>query len=270
MDEARLVPGLTPPPPTDADFLVIARGLDVMVEEIDGSLRLPTRATVRHLADTLIYLGTRADRAWYGAALAPDLDVPAGLRFASVRTLFALLDTETLGALGFATAIVEWDTMHRVCGRCAAPTQVLAHERARSCPRCEAVFYPRVAPAVIVLIEDRDRILLARGPNGPPGMFGAIAGFVETGESLEEAVVREVREEVGIEISNLRYFESQPWPFGRSLLVGFFATYTGGELRPDPREIVEAGWFSPENLPTLPPKLSIARRLIDAFIARAP
>jgi NAD+ diphosphatase len=128
-------------------------------------------------------------------------------------------------------------------------------------------FHPRIPPAVIVLVEQEGRLLLARGANFPPGRFSAVAGFVEIGESLEDAARREVQEEVGVRITDLRY-SSQPWPFGHSLMIGFHARYDGGELRPDGVEIAEADWFRHDALPQLPPRISIARRMIEHFLAQ--
>ena len=134
------------------------------------------------------------------------------------------------------------------------------------CPSCGLLTYPRISPAVMVLIRRGDELLLARSPHFRSGMYSALAGFVEAGETVEHAAVREVREEVGIEIANLRYFRSQPWPFPDSLMLAFFADYAGGEITPDPAEIAEAGWFPIDALPTLPDPVSIARRLIDAAV----
>jgi NAD+ diphosphatase len=164
--------------------------------------------------------------------------------------------------------IVDWDRNHRFCGRCATPTALVPGERARRCPACHTPYYPRIAPAVIALIEHGDRVLLARAAAFPRPWFSALAGFVEPGETLEEAVAREVREEVGIEVADVRYFGSQPWPFGRSLMVGFTARYAGGEVRVDGQEIVEANWYGADRMPQVPPPISIARRLIDAWLAR--
>lgn len=133
-----------------------------------------------------------------------------------------------------------------------------------SCSACGLLVYPRISPAVMVLIQRGDELLLARSPHFKPGVFSALAGFVEAGETLEQCAVREVREEVGIEISNLRYFQSQPWPFPDSLMLAFFADYAGGVITPDPSEIEAADWFSRKALPLLPDPVSIARRLIDA------
>jgi NAD+ diphosphatase len=141
-------------------------------------------------------------------------------------------------------------------------------EAAMRCPACGLLAYPRISPAVMVLVRDGDKLLLARSPHFKPGVFSALAGFVEPGETLEQCAAREVREEVGIEIANLRYFDSQPWPFPNSLMVAFFADYAGGTIRPDPAEIAEAAWFSPDELPILPDPISISRRLIDAALGR--
>jgi NAD+ diphosphatase len=222
--------------------------------------------------------GRSGEETWYAAAARGDADLTEGLAFTPVRSLFAELPEATLHLVGRALACVEFEETHRYCGRCAtatepapAPLASPAHppERTRVCPACKLTFHPRIQPAVIVLVEDGDRLLLARGGNFPPGRFSAVAGFVEIGESLEDAARREVREEVGVEIADLRYFSSQPWPFGHSLMIGFQARYASGEARPDGIEIVEADWFRRDALPLLPPPISIARRMIDAFLSRA-
>src|SRR6478752_6672053 len=142
------------------------------------------------------------------------------LSFVPVRSLFSLLDARLLALVGRSLAVVEFETTHRFCGRCATPTEPLPGERGKRCPSCELTFYPRIAPAVITLIEHEQRILLARSARFRTGVFSAVAGFVEIGESLEQAAIREVREEVGVEVGELRYFESQPWRYGRSLMKG--------------------------------------------------
>ena len=133
-----------------------------------------------------------------------------------------------------------------------------------ACPACGLLAYPRISPAVMVLVERGDDLLLARSPHFLPGVFSALAGFVEAGESVEQCAAREVREEVGVEIARLRYFRSQSWPFPNSLMIAFFADYAGGEITPDPAEIEAAGWFPRKALPPLPDQASIARHLIDA------
>jgi NAD+ diphosphatase len=163
--------------------------------------------------------------------------------------------------------LLDWQAHHQFCGQCGSPTERKTTEHAMQCPQCGLVVYPRISPAVMVLVRDGDKLLLARSPRFKPGVFSALAGFVEPGETLEQCAAREVREEVGVEIKNLRYFASQPWPFPNSLMVAFYADYAGGQITPDPTEIEAADWFSIDALPELPDPVSISRRLIDAAIA---
>ena len=188
----------------------------------------------------------------------------AGAEWLPLRAVFGARGEAAFALAGRASLLLDWQRNHRYCGRCATPTERQAHEFSCRCPACGLLAYPRLSPAVMVLVRDGVRLLLARSPRFKPGVFSALAGFVEAGETLEECARREVREEVGVEIANLRYFRSQPWPFPDSLMLAFFADYAGGELRPDPSEIEAAGWFSLEELPPLPDPVSIARRLIDA------
>ena len=139
-------------------------------------------------------------------------------------------------------------------------------ETAKICPACGFLTFPRISPAIIVRITDNDRILLARSPHFPPGMYSVLAGFIEPGESLEAGILREVHEEVGVRIDNLAYFGSQPWPFPDSLMIGFTARYASGEIRCDGVEIEDAGWYGRENMPGLPGHMSIAHALISDYL----
>ncbi len=169
---------------------------------------------------------------------------------------------------GRAVQLLEWRRTHRFCGRCGRETAQVPGERAMRCPDCGLMAFPRLAPAVITLItRDDGRALLARNASFPIPMFSCLAGFVEPGETLEQAVAREVREEVGVDVGRIRYRSSQPWPFPHSLMIGFRAEWTGGEIEVDGIEIAEAEWFSVDDLPSVPPRLSIARHLIDEWIA---
>jgi NAD+ diphosphatase len=173
-------------------------------------------------------------------------------------------------AAGRAVQLVDWARTHRFCGRCGTPTELAAGERAMRCPACNHTAFPRVAPAMITLVTRGEpgpdqEVLLARGVQWRVPMFSCLAGFVEPGESLESAVVREVREEVGITVREPRYRASQPWPFPHSLMIGFRAEYESGEIECDQTEIAEAGWFGRDALPMVPPGISIARRLIDEW-----
>jgi NAD+ diphosphatase len=185
----------------------------------------------------------------------------------SLRSLLGQVSDEAVGLAGRAVQIEAWADTHRFCGRCATPTVPSPGERSLRCPACDLTAYPRVAPAIIVLVRRGDEALLARSGRFPRPFFSTLAGFVEAGESLEETLAREVREEVGIEVTNLRYFGSQPWPFPHSLMVGFTADYAGGEIVVDGEEIAEARWFRATELPMVPPRTSIARRLIEAWVS---
>jgi NAD+ diphosphatase len=183
-----------------------------------------------------------------------------------LRQLWGTVEEQVWVIAGRAVQVIAWDQAHQFCGRCSHATEPLATERARRCTQCGLTVHPRLAPAVIVLIQRPDgRALLARNARFPNGMYSCVAGFVEPGETLEETVHREVREEVGIEVRDLHYFGSQPWPFPHSLMIGFFARYASGEVVPDGEEISEAGWFSPSDLPGLPGEMSIARALIEQW-----
>ena len=190
------------------------------------------------------------------------------LVFQNLRSLYSHLPEDLFAIAARAVQITEWDRTHQYCGHCATPMTQLPTERAKRCPNCGLRQYPRLSPAVIMLIYKGEEILLARAPRFPEGMYSVLAGFVEPGESLEETVARETREEVGIEIKNVRYFGSQPWPFPNSLMVGFTAEYASGTITPEPEEIEAAAWFHKSAIPSVPGKLSIARKLIDWFVEK--
>ena len=212
------------------------------------------------------YFGCMDGRACFAAQVKPNGQLPDHLEWINLRTLFGTLGEELFWVAGRANQLVDWDQSHRYCGRCGGPTEDKNDERAKQCPQCGLVNYPRLSPAVITAVFKDDRILLARNKNFKGSMFSVLAGFVEPGETLEECVKREIHEEVGIVVKNVRYFGSQPWPFPNSLMIGFTAEYATGEIKVDDNEIAEAGWFSKDGLPPIPPTISISRRLIDWFI----
>ena len=214
-----------------------------------------------------LYLGRLAGTAcWAAEAPADASPPPPGLAWEGLRTLFSVLEDAHFALAGRAIQLLDWDRSHRFCGRCGAPTEAKSEERVRACPACKLGVYPRLSPAVMALVRREGEILLGRSPHFPPGMYSALAGFVEPGESLEQCIEREVEEEVGVRVSRIRYFASQPWPFPNSLMIAFICDWVSGEIRPQAGEIEDAKWFKVLQLPKLPSKISIARRLIDAVV----
>ncbi len=215
-----------------------------------------------------LYLGRLGGTQMWAAEVAADAAAPAGMAWTGLRALFSVLDDAHFALAGRALQLVAWDRTHQFCGRCGTPTAPKSDERVRVCPACKLTAYPRVAPAIMALVHRRNEaaheLLLGRSPHFPPGMYSALAGFVEPGESLEQCLAREVREEVGVQVRNIRYFASQPWPFPHSLMIAFVCEWAGGELEPQAGEIEDAKWFKVLQLPKLPSRISIARRLIDA------
>lgn len=267
------VPAVEPPAASESAecwWFAFRTGELLLVEDETGALHPPLTADPATLDLAVVrrqYLGTIDGVASWAAELDSNTPGPRIGSFYGLRALFGVLSETLYAVAGRAAQLVAWGRNHRFCGRCASPTELVTGERARRCPVCGLMAYPRISPAIIVLIEKDEHILLARGHQFPAGRFGIIAGFVEAGESLEEAVAREVAEEVGLALRNVRYWGSQPWPFPHNLMVGFRAEWASGEIAIDPGEVAEAGWYGLAALPNIPPKLSIARRLIDAWAA---
>jgi NAD+ diphosphatase len=266
----RFEPGLDPPEPTPSDALwFVFRGRELLVGGGGGGVPAQAPESLGLAPLRVHYLGAFGRIACFCAEIADACSPPDGHEFRELRGLFGRLPEVLHGVAGRAVQVVEWDRSHRFCGACATPTQPVVGERARACPRCGLVNFPRLAPAIIVAVERGDEILLGRGAQFPPGIYSVIAGFVEPGESVEDAVHREVREETGIEVAELRYFASQPWPYPHSLMLGFQARWRSGELRIDRVELEDAAWFQRDALPTLfPGNVSIAQWLIRDFVLR--
>jgi NAD+ diphosphatase len=268
---------LVPPKRLDEPAYWFAfRGDKLLVRLDEHSASIPLAVNMGELSLAPLrtkYLGTHSFGAdknvhCFGAELPEDAAEPKGMSFVGLRQLFGLLSDGFFRVSGYASQIVEWDQTHQYCGRCGAAAADDPEDRAKLCPRCGLKSFPRIAPAVIAAVTRSDRILLARAKRFPVKLYSVLAGFVEPGETLEECLVREVREETGVEVSGLRYFGSQPWPFPHSLMIAFTAEWSGGDIRIDDREIVDAGWFSADALPPIPDKVSIARRLIDWFVEK--
>lgn len=260
----------SPPSPTAAregPCFVIQGDRLLALLEATGELRLPNLATLtgytsdEQAAQPLGILDNQP--CWFFAVVDANTVPPSGWEWLETRALISAFTPAQLHAVSCARELHEWQTRNRFCGRCGTPTVNLVEVRAKKCPSCNALFFPTISPAVIVAVTRGDQLLLAHNHNFRAGMFSLLAGFVEPGETLEQAAQREVREEVGIEIGPLRYITSQPWPFPNSLMLGFRAQHVSGELAVDGIEIEQADWFTRDALPEIPRIGTVARLLID-------
>lgn len=251
---------------------MIVRDGEVLVTGADGDdgAGFPAEDVCEAFAEreTAHQIGPSATSPVWTIGVASGAPAPAGHRFVPLRSLHALVPDTDWTLAGRAVQIVEWARTHRFCGRCGKPTEQARGERAMRCSSCGLLSFPRLSPAVIMVVHREHEVLLAHGRAFPTPIYSALAGFVEPGESLEDAVRREVREEVGVEVGDLRYYGSQPWPFPNSLMLGFYAEWAGGDIVIDPNEIVDAQWFHIDDLPPFPGSMSIASQLINGFIAR--
>lgn len=245
-------------------------GNKLLIHQEHSAATIPCLIDISELGLTPVrkqYLGTLAGTDCYCVELGSDNVPPNGMSFQVLRKLYDCLEEDFFSLAGRAFQIMEWDRTHQYCGHCGTQTVQVLGKRAKECPKCGLVTYPRLSPAVIVLVERGAEILLARAHHFPDNLYSILAGFVEPGESLEEAVRREIYEEVSIKVKDIKYFGSQPWPYPNSLMLGFTATYASGEIQIEQNELADAAWFTKNNIPLIPPKLSIARSLIDWFLA---
>jgi NAD+ diphosphatase len=265
-----LEPGFVLPHELQADALCFVWREDKLLVRDGDPPTLPTLAEVTQLdlEGVRHYIGRLEGVDCVSVRVAPDASEAAGWKWSGLRALFLRLPDPLLAVAGRGFQIAEWDRSHQYCGRCGTRTRERTNERAKECPACGHVVFPRVSPAMMVLVTRGRELLLARANRFPQAMYSALAGFVEPGESIEDCIHREVREEVGIEVDELRYFASQSWAFPHSLMIAYTAEYAGGQMRPCDEEIADARWFSLDALPQLPSPVSISRKLIDATIAR--
>jgi len=213
------------------------------------------------------FLGYWRDQPCYALEIdAVDQLDPMQFQTDNLRQLLGRVDEQLFALAGRASQLLDWERDHRFCGRCGSVMQVDMDERAMRCIPCGTTNYPRIAPCIIVLVTRGEELLLARNANFPRPMYSALAGFVESGETAEETLVREVHEEVAIEVCNVKYFQSQSWPFPNQLMLGYFAEYAGGDIVCDETEIADARWFHYSDLPMIPPITSIAGQLIQHYI----
>jgi len=210
------------------------------------------------------YLGALYEKPCYTVATEEETVTQSGFIFKELFASYPDLPEDLFFLAGQASQILKWDQEHQYCGRCGAKTEIMDGERAKKCPVCGLTNYPELKPAVIVAVLKGHQILLNRSTHyGIKDLYSINAGFVEPGETLEECLRRELMEEVGISVKNIRYFGSRSWPFPNSLMIGFIADYDKGEITIDNEEIIEAGWFDLNNLPRVPSEVSIAKKIID-------
>jgi NAD+ diphosphatase len=271
-EQVRFISAIVPPGRHSGSALWFAfQESRLLIHQESPSLTVPCLSDFSQLGMEIVrqnYLGMLGSRPCYAVELRETVSAPDGMAFEGLRQLYGRLDEDLFRVAVRAVQIVDWDRTHQFCSRCGTKTEASTAERSKKCPQCGLLQFPRLAPAVIVLVERGNQLLLARSRHFAAGMYSVLAGFVEPGESLEEAVAREIREEVDISIKEIRYFGSQPWPFPHSLMIGFTAKYAGGEVTLQDSEIEDAGWFTADSLPPLPGKISIARKLIDSFLAK--
>jgi NAD+ diphosphatase len=275
----KFVSSMAPPPgPREPALWFIMQGDRLVVRQAAKREAIPRAVEPGELGIApvrVLYLGRLEDEDTQtdccAAEIAADAPLPAGMSADGLRSLYPLLGELLWGVAGRAAQLLTWDRSHHYCGQCGTPTENAGHEHSRRCPNCGLVAYPRLSPAIIIAVVRGAgagrQLLLARNHRFPPGRYSVVAGYVEPGESLEECAYREVLEEVGVRIKEMRYFGSQPWPFPNSLMIGFTAEYDSGEIRIEESEIADAGWFAADALPDLPPRMTIARKLIDWFVA---
>ncbi|MEF7613831.1 NAD(+) diphosphatase [Aquincola sp. MAHUQ-54] len=260
------IPAHQPPTQTTAlgwHFVFVDHQL--LLPEADTDTLAPQAPTLFGAIDApRHYLGRLDGHDCWTLALA---EAPPGWRRVPLRAAMMQFPAPLMALAGRAAQVLEWDRAHRFCGVCGTPTQAHERERSRVCPACGHTAYPRISPAMMALVWREGELLLARAPHFAPGMYSALAGFVEPGESLEDCVAREVEEEVGVQVKNLRYFGSQSWPFPHSLMVAFTAEWAGGEIVPQADEIEHAAWYRIGELPGIPPRFSIAGHLIRDQVA---
>jgi len=263
-------PPLTPP---ENAFWFLFRKQRFLVIEEGESTRIPQTPDLEKTnlsADGQHFFGMLNGQPCYVSGLGSDEVIPEAFSAMDLRQVFRRFETDDVQAAGLAGHLLEWHRNHQYCSRCGKPNEDKEDERAKICPECGLINYPRLSTAIIVAVVRDGKILLGHSTRFPGDFYSVLAGFVEPGETLEDCVRREVFEEVRVSVKNISYFGSQPWPFPDSLMVGFTAEYAGGEIKEDGVEISHADWFPPDRLPRIPPRISIARKLIDWFTEGRP
>lgn len=264
--------GTLAPAQCDIGYWFLFDGYNLLTQTVDGMVRVPKIASPESLGLCVLrqqFVGELDGVACFSAEVAPPTS-PESIdgSFQSLRRLYGKLDEQLFWIAGRAVQLVDWDRTHQFCGKCGSSMDTHDREHVKICPNCRHRCYPRLSPAVIVAVTKGDKLLLAHNRHHRNELFTVLAGFVEAGETFEETVAREIREEVGIEVKNIRYFASQPWPFPNSIMIGFTAEWASGDFVFVDDDIETAEWFSAENLPTYPSPPSIANALIEDWRQR--
>jgi NAD+ diphosphatase len=265
----RYVPAVIPDQKNNGPAYWFIFNSDKLLLSPENSIKIPLAQNLNELSiDPVrtIFLGILDGKPSYAAEAHPGTTTPEGMAFQDLKSLYDVLDEDIFLLAGRAMQIINWDKNHQFCGRCGFPTRTSVYEMAKICPECGLMNFPRLSPAVITAIVKDGKILLAKHSYGLKDRYSLIAGFVEPGETLEEAVHREITEEVGIKVKGLKYFGSQPWPFPHSMMVGFTAQYKEGEIKVDGKEILDAKWFVAPEVPPPSSQISISSELINWFI----
>lgn len=264
-------PGIIAPEQFDESFHIVISDDEIL--SIDGVYpwRPLTQDEARWLGLEIVeehYLGHIAGIPVYVTEVDPEADNPPGYEFETLWSFLGKVEEPVFNLIGKARQIVEWHRDHQFCGQCGKETSSSDLDRSRKCPDCQQLFYPRLSPSIIVLVTRGEELLLAKNAQSRGNFYSTLAGFIEPGETIEEAVHREVMEEVGIRIRNLQYFASQSWPFPNSLMLGFHAEYDSGEFVLQDSEIADAKWFHYTDMPHRPANVSISGWLIEDYIRR--
>jgi NAD+ diphosphatase len=261
------IPAFLPPEVMEENaWVLIFIDNKLLMKRVDDKFFIPEVNILKEILaekDTLKYIGTYDGHDCYYKKMDELNKLPENLELEDIRDITKLSGDPGLFLLaGAVKHILHWENMNQFCGQCGHKTVDKKEERAKVCPYCGNIVYPRIAPATITAVFRDDKILLAHNSNFRLGFYGLISGYVEPGETLEQCVRREIKEEVGIKVKNIKYLSSQPWPYPDSLMMAFSAEYEDGEIMVDDFEITDAGWFTADNLPEIPSTDSIAGRMI--------
>ncbi len=253
-------------PLTNKDIYFLFFNDELLVKSEDNKAVIPTTQDLDNLllTNTECLGSINGQNCFYGE-LSNNLAIPTNMYFSKLKALTHQLTEDMFWLGGRANQLVNFNNDHKFCGRCGTIAQSLEGERAKKCPKCGLVNYPRISPAIIVAVVRDGKLLLAHNNQSPKDLYSVVAGFVEVGETFEECVVREVFEETGITVKNIKYFGNQPWPFPNSLMIGFIAEYASGEIQVDGKEIGKANWYRSNEMPLTPDSISIAKKLICWF-----